>query len=84
MITISDVSVHLQEDTTLVKEVFDEHKSTTESNSNSDKFHKSNLETNPQHTVSSFVHCAAQFRLPYGYWPRIKVTVIQGKLQTLF
>ena len=25
------------------------------------------------------LYCAAQIRLPHGYWPRIKVTVIQGK-----
>jgi hypothetical protein len=86
MITILDVSVHLQEDT-LAKDVFGEKKSaksTNERNSGSDKFDKSNLGTNPQHSVSSLVQCAAQIRLPHGYWPRIKVTVIQGKLQMLF
>ena len=86
IITITDVSVHLQEDT-LAKEIFGEQKSaksTNESNGSSDKFDKSNLGTNTQHSLSSFVHCAAQIRLPYGYWPRIKVTVIQGKLHTLF
>ena len=25
------------------------------------------------------LYCAAQIRLPHGYWPNIKVTVIQGK-----
>ena len=28
---------------------------------------------------TSLVHCAAEIRLPYGYWPRIKTTVTQGK-----
>ena len=37
------------------------------------KTHKGSLNSSVQ------LYCAAQIRLPHGYWPNIKVTVIQGK-----
>ena len=37
------------------------------------KSHKDSLNSSVQ------TYCAAQIRLPHGYWPSIKVTVIQGK-----
>merc|ERR1712136_674495 len=36
------------------------------------KTHKGSFNSSVQ------LYCAAQIRLPHGYWPNIKVTVIQG------
>ena len=62
-------------------------KSTTNNNvhSSDKEFNKVGMKTSLRkaHKDSSNssvqLYCAAQIRLPQGYWPRIKVTVIQGK-----